>query len=69
MSAITMPPRTTVIGPHLDVYRMSVDEYERLVAAGALDDPRCQDSKPGQDVPVVIDGNEVGRIAVGDMLP
>jgi Uma2 family endonuclease len=25
--------------------------------------------KPGQDLPVIIDGVEVGRIAVADMLP
>ena len=25
--------------------------------------------KPGQDIPLVIDGVEVGRIAVADMLP
>jgi Uma2 family endonuclease len=25
--------------------------------------------KPGQDVPIVIDGVEVGRIAVADLLP
>jgi Uma2 family endonuclease len=25
--------------------------------------------KPGQDVPVVLDGSEIGRIAVGDILP
>jgi len=28
-----------------------------------------QDFKPGQDVPVVIEGVEVGRIAVADILP
>jgi Uma2 family endonuclease len=28
-----------------------------------------QDLKPGQDVPVVVDGAEVGRIAVADLLP
>ena len=28
-----------------------------------------QDFKPGQTVPVVIDGHEVGRIAVADILP
>ena len=28
-----------------------------------------QDFKPGQDVPVVIDGREIGRIAVADILP
>jgi Uma2 family endonuclease len=28
-----------------------------------------QDLKPGQDVPVVVDGVEVGRIPVADLLP
>ena len=27
------------------------------------------DGQPGQDVPVVIDGREIGRIAVADILP
>jgi len=29
----------------------------------------CEVFKPGQDVPVVIHGVEVGRIAVADILP
>jgi len=28
-----------------------------------------QDFVPGEEVPVVIDGTETGRIAVGDILP
>ena len=44
MSTITMPPRNTAIGPHLDVYRMTVDEYERLVASGRSTIPESNSS-------------------------
>ena len=38
------------------VYRISVDEYERIVAAGALDDPRVE----------LINGQIVPMTPIGD---
>jgi len=38
----TTIPRETEIEIPTDLYRMTVDEYERLVAAGALDDPKIE---------------------------
>jgi Putative restriction endonuclease len=108
MSTVAPPqPASSLAAP--EVYRLTVDEYERLAAA-VLDDDRVelidgypayargripiywiinlvdrqvevysnprrgqygssQVFKPGQDVPIVIDGVEVGRIAVADLLP
>jgi hypothetical protein len=38
----TSPITTTQPGVAPMVYRISVDEYERMVAAGVLDDPRVE---------------------------
>jgi len=38
----TTIPGEAEIGLFTDLYRITVDEYERLVAAGALDDPKIE---------------------------
>ena len=38
----TTSPAEAGIELFTDLYRMTVDEYERLVAAGALDDPKIE---------------------------
>lgn len=40
MATITEPIITPTMG--LELYRLNVDEYERLAAAGVLDDPRVE---------------------------
>ena len=39
------------------------------VSHGYLEIETGVDCRPGQDVPVIIEGREVGRIAVADVLP
>jgi Uma2 family endonuclease len=47
-----------------------VDSHVEVYSDPAPDGYRSrQDFKPGQDVPVLIDGREIGRIAVADILP
>jgi hypothetical protein len=48
------------------VYRITVDEYDRMVALGVFDDSRVE---PIKEIPVVVGGVECGRIAVSDLLP
>ena len=45
------------------------DQVEVYTGPGPAGYRSRQDFKPGQTVPVVIDGHEVGRIAVADILP
>ena len=53
-------PMTSAVHRALsDLYRINVREYERIVAAGVLDGERVE----------LIDGREVGRIEVADILP
>jgi Uma2 family endonuclease len=41
MSTITLPP-PSLPSPGLELYRITVDEYERLAEAAILDDPRVE---------------------------
>jgi hypothetical protein len=68
----TLPStRPTPFAP-LGVRRITVDEYERIILAGAINDPESGgrvDCKPGQAVPVVIAGQALGHFEVDAILP
>lgn len=59
------------------IWRLSVEQYHQMIQAGILteDDPEFPDYHQRQDydlsdtVPVVIEGREVGRLDVREMLP
>ncbi len=62
--------------PREAMYRLRVDQYERMIQTGILKEEDAvellegwQDYLPGDEVPLVIEGREVGRLAVRDVLP
>jgi hypothetical protein len=71
MSWITSTMTTTMTTPFAPtgLCRITVDEYERIIRAGALNDPDRVELKPGQAVLVVIDGQPLGHAAVDAILP
>src|SRR5690242_9647004 len=71
----TLSPTTTPPGVAPMVYRISVDEYDRMVAAGVLDDPRVElidgllVRKTGKNPPHVIATIQLGRLLEGLVPP
>jgi hypothetical protein len=78
--AQTRQPAPVPNGDCYSPFRMSIDQYERLVDSGVFTKrdklqlvsegyDLAREYKMGHQVPVIRDGIEVGRINVSDILP